>query len=148
MDDKERRRHMNGLRSAASYLNHLDSDDFPDGAVHGETAVRWAVEEIERLDRENAELRCERDQAMTEAGWVDPTTLEVLAPEQVDRDWSCGHDHTRSPLELPKGNTARTQQQRVMVMRQSWPTVTTDANGVVHFHDAYRIIDTNQGESP
>ncbi len=137
MDDKERRRHMNGLRSAASYLNHLDSDDFPDGAVHGETAVRWAVEEIERLDRLVGIYECREGVPEEHHGLIGKWD-----------DLECDHDHTRSPLELPKDNTARTQQQRVMVMRQSWPTVTTDANGVVHFHDAYRIIDTNQGESP
>lgn len=134
MDDKERRRHMDGLRAAAPYLNHLDTDDFADGAVHGETAVRWAVEEIERLDRLVGIYECREGVTAADRGRWD--------------DLECDHDHSRSPLEAPRETAADAYQRRTMVMRQSWPTVTTDANGVVHFHDAYTIINPEQRESP
>lgn len=108
MDDQERRRYMNGLRGAASYLNHLDTDDFADDAVHGETAVRWAVNEIERLDRLVGIYECRANLAIDDQ---DP-------PD----DMECEHDHTRSSLEPPRPTPAESYERRIMVMQKSWPS--------------------------
>lgn len=123
MDNAERRRHMAGLRGAASYLNHLDTDDFPDGAVHGETAVRWAADEIERLDRLVAIYECREGVPEEHHGLIGKWD-----------DLECDHDHTRSSLEAPRESAAEAHDRRVAIMRRSWPTADTghaiiDPNG-------------------
>lgn len=102
-----RRAWLTQLRSTASHLNHLDTDDFGEDGYHGATVIAWAVDEIMELDRLLAIHECRAAARGDER------------PGAWD-DLECGHNHDRSPLavEPPRG---RTYEQRVAFMAKMWP---------------------------
>jgi hypothetical protein len=110
MGDAKRGRRLAALRAAASYLNRFDIDDFGDDAeFHGEDVVRWAADEIERLDKIVRIYRCRTGADRADDGRWD--------------DLECGHDHSLSVLSDPP-KRGRGYDRRMLIMRQSWPTAT------------------------
>lgn len=122
MNDEERRRRLDELRVVAGFLDVFDPDDF--GTDHnGNALVRWGIAEIERLDRENTQLRCQRDRALPALGGL---------PDDVTDE--CGHDHSRSSLEPARPTESDAYQRRILTMRQSWPT------GDPYIHNEYTVM--------